>query len=81
MTGESGANGNFGRFVVTHFADHDDVRVAAEETAQQVGEGVADFGLDRTLVDPGQLVLDRIFDRQDAAFLGVETGEKGVKRG
>ena len=80
VTGEGGTNGNFGRLVVAHFADHDDIGVTAEETAQEIGEGVADLGLDRALVHPGQLVLDRILDGEDAAFLGVESREKSVKR-
>ena len=80
VTGEGGTNGNFGRFIVAHFADHDDVRITAEETAEKVGEGVADLGLDRALVHPGQLVLDRVFDGENAALLGVESGEKSVKR-
>ena len=81
MTGQGGADGDLGRFVVTHLTDHDDVRVAAKETAQQVGEGVADLGLHRALVDAGQFVLHGIFDGEDAALLGVEAGEKSVKRG
>ena len=49
VTGERRADGDFGRFKVAHFADHDDVGIAAQDTAQRGGEGEIDLGLDRDL--------------------------------
>ena len=51
--------------LVANLADHDDVRVLPEEGAQRAGEREADLGLHVDLVDPVDLVLDRILGRQD----------------
>ena len=66
---------------VAHFPDHDDVRIAAQNAAERGREGEIDLGLDRDLHHAGELVLDGIFDRHNAALHRVEHGKKGVERG
>ena len=80
VAGESCADGDFRRFEVAHFPDHHDVRVAAQNRAQGASEGEVDLRLDRDLHHAGELVLDRVFHRDDAPLHGVEHGKKGVKR-
>ena len=53
------------RLLVADLADHDDVRVLPEEGAERAREREADLRLDVDLVDPLDLVLDRILGRQD----------------
>ena len=51
--------------MVADLADHDDVRVLAEEGAERAREGEPDLRLDVHLVDALDLVLDRVLGRQD----------------
>ncbi len=81
VTCQRRADGDFGRLEIAHFPDHDHIGIAAQNAAQGGGEVEIDFRLDRDLHDAGELVLDRILDRDDAPFHGVEHGEKGVERG
>jgi len=67
MAGERAADGNLGGLEVAHFTDHDDVRVAAQDTAQPGGEGEIDLGFDGDLDDAVELVFDRVLDGDDAA--------------
>ena len=81
VAGQRGFDGDFGRLGVADFADHDDVRVLAQDGAQRVGEGEADFLFDRHLVDAGDLELDRVFDGDDVVNRVVEFVERGIERG
>ena len=67
MAGERGLDGDLRGLGVAHLADHDHVRVVAQEGAQRVGEGEPDRGLHLGLVDALDLVLDRILDGEDLA--------------
>jgi len=80
MARECGANGDFRRFEIAHFPDHDDIGIAAQNGAQRPRKGEVDLGLDRDLHHARELVLDRILDRDDAPLHGVEHGKKGVER-
>ncbi len=69
-------------FEVADFADHDDVGVLAQDRAQAAREGHLDLGVDLGLADAVDVVLDRIFDRQDVAARVVDALEqRRVKRG
>ena len=81
VAGERGADGDFGGFEVAHFADHDDIRVAAQDAAEGGGEGQVDFRLHGDLDDAVELVFDRVLDGDDAALLDVERAEECVERG
>ena len=65
VAGERGFDGDFRGFGIANFTDHDDVRVLAQNGAQGIGEGEADFLFHRHLVDAGNLEFDRVFDRDD----------------
>ncbi len=81
VAGEGGADGDFRRFEVAHFPDHDDIGVATEDGTKAGGEGEVDFGADGDLDDAGEFVFDGVFDGDDAAVLSVELGEEGVEGG
>ena len=81
MPGQGRLHGDARRLQVAHLADHDDVRVLADDGAQGPGEGHADGRLDLDLVDPGELVLHRVLHRDDLALLGVEARQGRVEGG
>src|SRR5215472_15565337 len=81
MPCERGADGDFRGFKVADFADHDDIRVLAQNVAQTHGEGQPDFRPDRDLVDAPEFIFDRFLDRDDALLDGVDRAQHRVKRG
>ena len=81
MAGERGLDGDFRRLGVADFADHHDVRVLAENGAEGVGKGQADFLPHRHLVDAGHLELDRVFHRHDVVLRAVQLVERRIKGG
>ena len=80
MTGQRRVNGDARSLRIAHFADHDDVGILSNERAHRRGEGQTDRGLHLRLIDPGDFVFDRIFDRQDLARWRIERREHGRKR-
>ena len=65
VAGERGLNGVLGRFQIADFADQHDVRVVPQDAAQRVAERQADLGVHLNLVDPFELILDRVFGGDD----------------
>ena len=80
MTGLRGLDGDFRRLEVADFADHDDVRILAQEGAQRRGEGEADLVVDVDLVDAGQIDFRRVFRGRDVGVFAIEDVETGVQR-
>src|SRR5690625_212587 len=74
-------NGNLGGFQIAHFANHDDVRVLADDGAQRAGKIEPDGRLGLNLVDALKLVFHRVFNRDDLALGRVEHGQRGIQRG
>src|ERR1700730_1268101 len=66
---------------VTDFADHDHIRILAQDGAQAAGESHLDLGVHLGLADAVDVVLDRILDRHDVARVVVEALESCVERG
>jgi hypothetical protein len=56
---------DLGGFQVADFADHDDVRILAQEGLQRDREGQAGLVVDVDLVDAGQVDFRRVFGRRD----------------
>ena len=81
MAGQRGLHGNLCCFSITHFANHDDVRVLPQDGAQGIGEAQANLLVHLNLVNALQLILDRLFDRDDLVRACVQLGQRGVKRG
>ena len=59
VAGERGLNGDLRGFLVANFADHDLVRVVAQNRAQAARERQALFLVHRNLGDAADLIFDR----------------------
>src|SRR5713226_2510386 len=81
VAGQRGLDGDLRRLAVADLADHDHVRVLAEEAAQPVGEGEVDLRVHRRLRDALELVLDRVLDGHDVEVRPVDLAEGRVERG
>src|SRR5688572_6897105 len=80
MAGQRRLNGDLRRLKIADFADHDDVRVLAQDRAQGVRKGQADVRMDLDLVDAGELVLDRVLDGKQLSVRAMEGFENRIKR-
>ncbi len=69
---------DFGGFQVADFANHDDVRILAQERAQRRGERHAALDVLLHLVDPGQADFHRVFGGGNVARLIVEDAQRGI---
>jgi hypothetical protein len=68
------------RLGVADLADHHDVRVGPQQGAQAGGEAEPGLGVHLHLLDPVELVLDRVLDRHDRAVRRVQLGQARVER-
>src|SRR6185369_4178198 len=62
VTGKRRLNGNLRGFRVTDFADHDLVRIVAQNGAKAAGEGQTFLFIYWNLRDAADLIFDRVFD-------------------
>src|SRR3990172_22743 len=74
-------NGDLRGLGVADLADHDLVRVVAQDGAEAAREREPLLLVDRNLRDPAELVLDRVFDRDDLVFDRLDLGQRRVERG
>src|SRR6185503_9162478 len=77
---ERRVDGNRGGLAVADLADHDDVRVLAQDRAQPRAEREPRPGVDLDLAYAFDRIFDRILDRDDGNGLGVELLEERVER-
>src|SRR5271167_1695910 len=80
MAGQRRLHRNLRGFEITDLADHNDVGILPQDRAQQAGKIEADLRLDLDLVDPCELVFDRVLDGHDIAGDRVQLEEPGVER-
>src|SRR5687767_5356510 len=69
---ERGLDGDLSGLAVANLADHNDVRVLAQDRPQAVGKGEVDPGIHLNLPDAIQLIFDRILDGDDVQFRRVD---------
>ncbi|MQM39515.1 hypothetical protein KBTX_03543 [wastewater metagenome] len=81
MTGQRGLDRDLRGLEVADLADHDHVRVLAEDGAQPAGEGHVDAQVHLGLADAVEVILDRVLDGEDVAAAVVEPCDGGVERG
>ena len=60
-------DGDLGGFQIANFADHDDVRILAQERAQRCRESESHLIVHIDLVDPGQVDFRRVFRSRNIA--------------
>src|SRR5215467_1372985 len=75
MAGEGGVDRNMRGLRVAYLADHDDIRVLAQERAHGGRETEPDLRLHLRLVYALDLVFHRVLDSEDLARRVVENGE------
>ena len=81
VAGQRRLHGDLRGLRIADLADHDLVRVVAQDGAQAAREGQALLLVDRDLQHAGQLVFDRILDGDDLVLAVVDLGDRGVQRG
>jgi hypothetical protein len=72
VAGDRGAERDLRGLGVADLADHDDVRILAQDRAQRAGERLLRLLVDVHLVDAGELVLDRVLDRHQVLGLVLD---------
>ena len=68
MTGKRRLHRNVGGLVVTNLTHHHDVGVLTQDRAQGRCKIEPDVVAHRDLIDPAELVLDRVFYRYDVVL-------------
>src|SRR5207302_7936973 len=81
VTGQRRLDGDLRRLQIANLADHDHVRVLADDGTQRVREGEIDLRLDLDLVDARHLVLDWVLYGENLDVGLVKAIERGVERG
>ncbi|KAG0752040.1 hypothetical protein G6F24_013842 [Rhizopus arrhizus] len=81
MAGQRGLYRDLRGFQVADLADHDRIRVLAQDRAQCGAETHADARIDLDLADTGEVVLHRVFHGQDVAGAAVELAQRRIQRG
>ena len=72
MACERRLDGDLRRLQIPDLADHDDVRVLAQDRAQRVGKIEPDRRLHLDLVDAGKLIFNGVLHREELAVRAVE---------
>ncbi len=80
MAGERRLHGVLGGLLIADLADHDDVRVLAQDRAERGREGDADLRLHRGLIDLLMHHFDRIFDRRDVDLGARQRLQRRIER-
>ncbi len=74
-------HGDAGCFNVTHFADHDHVGILSNNRSECRGKRQSNLGFGLDLIDPLELVLDRVFDGDDLSIGCVDLMQRRIERG
>ena len=81
VAGEGGFDRNGRRLLVADLPHHDDIRVLPQKRLEGRGERKSHGLVHVDLVDPFQVVLDRVLRRHDVRRDRVDLGEGGVEGG
>ncbi len=81
VAGEGGLYRDLRGLAVADFADHDLVRVVAQDGAQAARKRQAFLFVDRDLKHAAELVLHRVLDGDDLVVPAVDLVDGGVQRG
>ena len=72
-------NGDFHRFSISDFTDHDNVGILTQKRAQTVPKSDSGLGIDLRLIDPRQFILNRVFNGRDVHLRRIQNIQNGVK--
>lgn len=81
VAGHCRAHCHAGGFLVAHLANQQHVRVLPQDGADAIGIGHVARPPQIALSHPGQFIFDRLFQRHDVEFGGVERAEQCIERG
>src|SRR5712672_397467 len=81
VSGQRGLNRDLRRFIVSNFADHDFVRVVAQDGTQSASECQPFFLIDGNLRDAANLIFDGVLNGDDLVFVGFNLVNCGVQSG
>ena len=73
-------NCNLCSFKIADFTNHDDIRVLPQNRSQRFGKTQVNLGIHLGLAHAGQLVFNRVFNRQNILRAGVQPFERGIQR-
>ena len=76
VTGQRSLHRNFGRFDVSNFADQNLIRILPQDRSQRQRERHSDSMINRNLNNAIDVVLDRIFGRDQFVFDLIELAER-----
>ena len=79
MAGQSGLDGDLRGFLIAHLADQDNIRVLPHEGLQSVHESIVCLDIYLGLLYSGDMVFDRIFNRDYFYFRGTFVLQKSVQ--
>ena len=79
MARQGSLGGVLGGFQVPDFTDQNHVGVVSQNRPKASGKGQTHLRMDLDLIDPFELVLDRILGRDDLDVLGLDLAERAVK--
>ena len=71
---------DLGSLPITHFANHDDVGILAQDRAQRIGKSEIDLRMHLNLVDALQLVFHGIFNGDDLLRTRIKLGKRRIQR-
>src|SRR5436309_14661684 len=80
MARESRLNSDLRCFFVANFADHDLVQIVTQNRTKNTREGQTFLLVDRDLSNAMQLILNRVFNRDDFIFFVSDFVQGGIKR-
>src|SRR5260370_41765402 len=80
VAGERRLYGDLRCLLIANLADHDLIWVVAQNGTQSAGKREALFLVHRNLGDAANLVLHRIFNRDDLVFVGLDFVQPSVQR-
>ena len=76
---EGSLNGDVGCFLVSHFADHDDVGIGTQKGTHRGREGEADLRMDLDLTEAILGYFNGVFRRPNLSFVGIDLLENGMQ--
>ena len=80
VAGERRLHSHIGRLLVTNLTHHHDVRVLTQNLTQCACEGEPDLGLGLDLVNPEQLVLNRVLNGHNIFRDLIQTVQRAIQR-